>query len=359
MSSERVWTGIEFAALAALAIGIIGCAVGSAGNAPAFYRGWLCAYIFWLGVPLGAVTLILVHDLTGGAWMASARPTLAAAATTMPVATLAGIPVLLGLRAVYPWPGASDLGNAWYLNTGFFVLRYAMDVVLWNGVAAYALWAPRGIALGVEPGLRWLSAIGLMLLASTASFASIDWVLSLDPHFWSAVFPMITGAHWFNTGLALVLIVVAMQPASVLVRDHLGDLAAILFATVIFWAYVEFCQFLIVWEENLAHEIPWYLRRIAGAWQTVTWVIAVAGFFVPFALLLWRKRSRLVVITASVLILASRLIESWWLVLPDLPQRPPFWLDLAAMLALGGLMLLLFLRRLRFGALALAGAGAT
>jgi len=107
MSSERVWTGIEFAALAALAIGIIGCAVGSAGNAPAFYRGWLCAYIFWLGVPLGAVTLILVHDLTGGAWMASARPTLAAAATTMPVATLAGIPVLLGLRAVYPWPGAA------------------------------------------------------------------------------------------------------------------------------------------------------------------------------------------------------------------------------------------------------------
>ena len=111
MSSERVWTGIEFAALAALVIGIIGCAVGSAGNAPAFYRGWLCAYIFWLGVPLGAVTLILVHDLTGGAWMASARPTLAAAATTMPVATLAGIPVLLGLRAVYPWPGASDLGK--------------------------------------------------------------------------------------------------------------------------------------------------------------------------------------------------------------------------------------------------------
>jgi hypothetical protein len=300
-----------------------------------------------------------VHDLTGGAWIASARPVLAAAAVTMPVATLAGIPVLLGLRAIYPWPVASGLGNAWYLNTGFFTLRYAIDLMVWNGIAAYALWAPRGIAVGVEPGLRWLSAIGLLLLAYTASFAAIDWVLSLDPHFWSAVFPMIIGAHWFNTGLALVLIVVAMLPASALVRDHLGDLAAILFATIIFWAYIEFCQFLIVWEGNLSHEIPWYLRRIAGDWRSVTWEIAISGFFLPFALLLWRKRSRLVVIAACALVMVSRLIESWWLVLPEFPQRPPLWLVLAAVLALGGLMLLLFVRRLRSGALSLAGVGAT
>src|SRR5437762_7553732 len=359
MSSERAWRRVEFTVVAALVIGVIGCVVGSTGNTAAFYRAWLCAYVFWLGVPLGTVTLVLVHDLTGGAWMASARPALTAAAVTMPVATLAGIPVLLGLGAIYPWPGASGLGNAWYLNAGFFTLRYAIDLVVWNGVAAYALWAPRGIAVGVEPGLRSLSAIGLLLLAYTASFAAIDWVLSLDPHFWSAVFPMIIGAHWFNTGLALVLIVVALLPASTLVRDHLGDLAAILFATIIFWAYVEFCQFLIVWEENLAHEIPWYLRRIAGEWRSITWAIAVSGFFVPFALLLWRKRSRLVVIAACALILASRLIESWWLVLPELPQRPPLWLDLAAVLALGGLMLLLFLRRLRVGALSLARIGAT
>jgi hypothetical protein len=359
MTDERAWSFAELAALAALVVGAIGCAIGAAGAAPAFYRAWLCAYVFWLGLPLGAVTLVLVHDLTGGAWMASARPVLAAAATTMPIATLSGIPVLLGLRAIYPWPGASGLGNAWYLNAGFFTLRYAIDLVVWNGIAAYALWAPRGIAVGVEPGLRWLSAIGLLLLAYTASFAAIDWILSLDPHFWSAVFPMIIGAHWFNTGLALVLIVVAMLPASRLVRDHLGDLAAILFATIIFWAYVEFCQFLIVWEGNLSHEIPWYLRRIAGAWQSVTWGIAIGGFFVPFALLLWRKRNPVVAIAACTLILASRLVESWWLVLPEFPQRSPLWLNLATVLALGGLMLLLFVRRLRSGALSLAGLGAT
>ena len=102
MNPERAWTSIEFAAAAALILGIIGCAIGIAVSGAAVYRAWLCAYLFCLGLPLGAVSLILVHDLTGGAWMGSARPALAAAAVTMPVATLAGVPVLIGLGAIYP-----------------------------------------------------------------------------------------------------------------------------------------------------------------------------------------------------------------------------------------------------------------
>ncbi len=353
MNSERVWTSIELAAISALIIGVVGCVIGIAVSGASVYRAWLSAYVFWLGLPLGAVTLMLVHDLTGGAWMASARPALAAAAVTMPLATLAGIPVLIGLRAIYPWPG-TGYSNGWYLNTGFFILRYAIDFVIWNAAAAYALWAPRGLAVGVPPGLRWASAIGLLLLAYTAGFASIDWVLSLDPKFWSAVFPMILGAHWFNTGLAVALMAIALSPGGVLERSHVHDLASILLATVIFWAYVEFCQFLIIWEENLSHEIPWYLRRIAEGWRGVTWFIAIAGFFLPFALLLSDKRSRTVVIAAAALILSSRLAESAWLVIPDLPLAPSLWLVAAAVLALGGLISLIFVRRLRYGPLPLA-----
>ena len=349
MTGERVWTRIQVAAFAAVVVGMVGCTAGAVTAGPAFYRAWLCAYLFWLGLPLGAVTLILIHDLTGGRWITSARPALAAAAVTMPAATLAGIPVLIGLRAIYPWPGDGGLGNSWYLNTGFFILRYAIDVVVWNALAAYALWAPRGLAVGVPPALRWVSAVGLLLLAYTASFAAIDWVLSLDPHFWSAVFPMILGAHWFNTALAIVLIVVTMSPGGI-AREPLRDLAAILLATAIFWAYVEFCQFLIVWEENLSHEILWYLRRIAGGWRGVTWLIAIAGFFLPFALLLWNKRSPAIVAIACALILVSRLAESAWLVMPKFTNPAPLWLFIAAVLALGGIMMLLFLRRLRYGA---------
>jgi hypothetical protein len=173
MNPDRAWTSIELAAAAALILGIVGCAIGIAVSGAAVYRAWLCAYLFWLGLPLGAVSLILVHDLTGGAWMAGARPALAAAAVTMPLATLAGLPVLIGLRTIYPWP-VTGSSNGWYLNTGFFILRYAIDFVVWTAAAAYALWAPRGLAVGVPPGLRWASAIGLLLLAYTAGFASID-----------------------------------------------------------------------------------------------------------------------------------------------------------------------------------------
>lgn len=344
---------LESGALAVFVLGAIGCVAGIAVQGASFYPGWLCAFLFWLGIPLGALSLVLVHDLTGGGWMAIARPALVAAIATMPLATLAGIPVMIGRGALYRWPNASGLGNAFYLNSGFFILRYAVDVVLWNLLAAYALWAPRGIELGVPPAFSWLSAIGLLLLAYTVGFAAIDWVLSLDARFWSAIFPMIMGAGWFNTGLALVLMMVALGPASGAARERLADLAAILLATIIFWAYVEFCQYLIVWEEDLRHEIPWYLHRLAGGWEIAAWGIGVAGFLIPFWLLLWGplKRSRPAVIAVCALILLSRIVYTFWLVLPDSPRAPAGWLDLAAFLALGGLMLLLFLRRLRLGPL--------
>ena len=347
------WSRAEHAAFGAFILGAVGCAIGIVFAGADFYAAWLCAFLFWLGLPLAALTLMLVHDLTGGRWMGIARPALAAAIATMPLATLAGIPVMIGRAALYPWPSASGLGNAFYLNSGFLIARYAFDVVLWNLLAAYALWVPRGIDTGVLPGLSWLSAVGLLVLAYSVSFAAIDWVLSLDPHFWSAIFPMIIGAGWFNTGLAVLLIAIALTPAGGVAPARMADLAAILLATIIFWAYVEFCQYLIVWEEDLKREIPWYLHRLAGGWEAPAWGIAIAGFLIPFWLLLWGplKRSRPAVIAVGALILLSRIVYTWWLVLPDTPHPAAWWLDLAAMLALGGAILLAFLRRLRLGPL--------
>src|SRR5205085_613607 len=163
--------------------------------------------------------------------------------------------VMIGRAVLYSWPSASGLGNAFYLNSGFFIARYAFDVVLWNLLAAYALWVPRGLDTGVLPGLSWLSAVGLLVLAYTASFAAIDW------------------------------------------------------------------------EEDLKREIPWYLRRLAGGWEVAAWGIAVAGFLIPFWLLLWGplKRSRPAVIAVGALILLSRIVYTWWLVLPDTPHPAAWW----------------------------------
>ena len=179
-----------------------------------FFRAWLCAYLFWLGLPLCGVTLVLVHDLTGGEWMETARPVLDAAIVTMPLATLAGIPAFIGLDSLYSWTHpAPDLANLWYLNPPAFYLRYACYVVLWNLLAAFALLGPRREAEPIAPALSWLSGIALILLAFSASFAAIDWILSLEPKFWSSIFPMIAGAGWFDSGMAIVVLTVVARRA--------------------------------------------------------------------------------------------------------------------------------------------------
>ncbi|HJT06953.1 MAG TPA: hypothetical protein VJ747_08510 [Stellaceae bacterium] len=360
MSGGRSGTKLRLAALAAFVLGGVGCIVGAVIDQGAFFPAWLCAVIFWLGLPLGAVTLVLVHDLTGGNWMTTARPTLNAAIATMPIATIAFVPIFAGLGHLYVWsrPEQPGLGNTFYLNDTFFIVRYAVYVVIWNALALWALIPPRVGALGVAPALSWLSAIGLLLLAFAVSFAAIDWILSLEPHFWSSIFGMIFGAAEFNTALALLLVVIALRGPTAhalgpAYRDHVADLAAILLATTIFWAYAEFCQFLIIWEENLRSEIPWYLRRMAGAWESVMYTVAGAGFFVPFFVLIWTpsKRNRAIVAAICALIFLAHLIHVWWLVLPEFPKSGFGWIDVSAVLALGGLWALVFLARLQFGRL--------
>jgi hypothetical protein len=352
MISDRAWTRLNLAALVVLVLGTAGCAVGAALGVTGFYRAWLPAFLFWLGLPFAGITLVMVHDLSGGEWMATARPLLNSAIATMPLATLAGIPAFIGLHDLYSWTHpAPSLGNTFYLNTNAFLLRYAVYIVLWNLLAAYALWAPRDGAEPITPGLSWLSGLGLTLLAFSASFAAIDWIMSLEPTFWSSIFMMTAGASWYNTGLALVLLVIALGGlAAGGRRGHMADLAAILLATTIFWAYVEFIQFLVIWEENLKDEIPWYLTRINSAWQPAIFVSVALGFFVPFFALLTQpcKRSRGVVATVCFLILISRIADKWWQVLPEFQKAGPFWLDVAAIFALGGLMMLLYFTALRY-----------
>lgn len=342
---------IQLTAIVLGLLGVVGCVVGAIFDPAAFFRAWLCSYLFWLGVPLAGITLVLVHDLSGGEWMATARGPLTAAALTMPLASLAGIPAFIGLHSLYSWTHpAPDLGNVFYLNPVAFFIRYGCYVVVWNVMAAFVVFGPREGRLPISPALSWISGIALVALAFSTGFAAIDWILSLEPKFWSSIFPYTQSASWFNTGFALVLLTIALigWPA-VDRRKHMIDLTQILLATTIFWAYLEFMQFLIIWEENLKHEIPWYLKRLESVWHSAIYISAGLGFVVPFFVLLWApsKRRRAVVATICALILISRLGNTWLLVMPEFDSGTSFWLDVAAVLALGGAMLLLFAFALR------------
>jgi hypothetical protein len=342
---------IQLTAIVLGLLGVVGCVVGAIFDPAAFFRAWLCSYLFWLGVPLAGITLVLVHDLSGGEWMATARGPLTAAALTMPLASLAGIPAFIGLHSLYSWTHpAPDLGNVFYLNPVAFFIRYGCYVVVWNVMAAFVVFGPREGRLPIRPALSWISGIALVAIALSTGFAAIDWILSLEPKFWSSIFPYTQSASWFNTGFALVLLTIALigWPA-VDRRKHMIDLTQILLATTIFWAYLEFMQFLIIWEENLKHEIPWYLKRLESVWHSAIYISAGLGFVVPFFVLLWApsKRRRAVVATICALILISRLGNTWLLVMPEFDSGTSFWLDVAAVLALGGAMLLLFAFALR------------
>jgi hypothetical protein len=351
MRRNANWLELVIAALCVL--GVIGCVIAAASDWTAFLHAWLCSYLFWLGLPLAGITLVLVHDLSGGGWMTTARPVVDAAAATMPIASLAGIPAFVGLNSLYSWTHPpADLGNVFYLNPTDFFVRYGVYVVLWNVLAAFVLWGPRQEGLPIRSALSWISGIGLVVLAFSTSFAAIDWIMSLEPTFWSSAFPYAQGASWFNTGMATVLLTITLVgwPTGER-RQHIVDLSQILLATTIFWAYVEFVQFLIIWEENLKLEIPWYLKRLNSVWRPAIYVSGGLGFMVPFFVLLWApsKRNRAVVGTICGLILISRLAHTWLLVMPELTQPTPFWVDVAAVLALGGAIVLLFIAFLRYG----------
>lgn len=346
----------------ALGIGVaaaIACAVGAVLQPREFLAAWLAAYVFWLSIPLGALALLLIHDLTGGRWRLTIGPALAAATASMPFFVLAFIPILLRLPLVFPWARPEEaalLPNTFYLNEPFFIGRFALYCIVWNLFAFLSLRFSPLDADGARGAMNWISAVGLILLGFSVTFASFDWIMSLEPHWSSTMFGMLTGSSQFIVALAFAILAALQMrtvslPGEGPLGDRFHDLGSILLAVILFWAYTEFMQLLIIWEENLREEIGWYLKRMFGAWGDVMLIIALCQFVIPFLALIWSpvKRSRPALAAICGLLLATGLVHIWWLILPDLGGFG--WLDPIAALAAGGLWFAFFLWRLERGRL--------
>ena len=207
---------------------------------------------------------------------------------------------------------------------------------------------------------RKVSAPGLLFLVITVTFASVDWVMSLDPEWFSTIFGLLTIAGWGLTSLALTVVVLAMVDGSkavdgVLKPRHFHDLGKLLLAFTMLWAYLSFSQFLIIWAGNLPEEIPWYVRRTTGSWGFVAIALVVGHFVLPFCLLLsqdLKKRSGLLA-KVAMFIIVMRLVDLIWLVAPEFSQGgfPFHWMDVAVPAGLLGVWLFLFARNLRSRAL--------
>lgn len=354
----------------ALVVGVAGlaaCAVGAYLSPAQFFRSYLWAYLFYSGLTLGCLALNMLQYLTGGAWGLVIRRVLESASRTLPLLALLFLPVLLGIPRLYEWSHPEVVARdallqhkSAYLNVPFFIARAVAYFALWM-LFAYFLnkWSSEQDQSGspsLARSLQRISGPGLIVYGITITLASVDWVMSLEPHWWSTIFGVIfiggQGLSALSFVIALLVLLSKREPLSrVVTAGHLHDLGKLMLAFVMLWAYFAFSQLLIIWSGNLAEEIPWYVERMRGSWAYVGLLLIVAHFALPFALLLSRtlKRRASTLARIAALVIAMRFVDLFWLVTPDFQKEGIYvhWMDILAPVGLGGVWLAAFLWYLR------------
>jgi hypothetical protein len=349
----------------ALGIGLVGVAASIAGyiaDPKAFTESYLLAFIYWLAFPLGSLGLLMIHHLSGGGWGMPARRIFEAAARTIPFMAILGLPVLLGMHHVYEWTDTARVAadpilrqKEPYLNVGFFIARYALYFLIWTGLAYTLSGWSRTQDTSYEPGserkFRLVSGPGLLIHAVASTFFVVDWMMSLDPHWFSTIYGLLFLDQQGLAALGFLLLLMATlsktAPLSRLVKaENIHDYGKLMLAFVMIWAYFSFSQFLIIWSANLPEEIPWYLERMSHGWEWFSILLLVGQFFLPFFLLLSRdlKRTAGRVAIVGVLVLVMRYVDFYWNVMPALGHETPLphWTNLATVVGLGGVWLSLF-----------------
>ena len=348
--------------VAALAV----CAAGAVARPDQFFRSYLLAFVFWNGLSIGAMAVLMLQYLTGGAWGIAIRRELEAATRTLPLTAIAFLPLLAGLHRLYEWTHAEAMAadellrkKALYLNTPFFVARAVVAFAAWFAVAYFLNRWSAAQDERADPALsrrlQLLSGGGLVVYALTTTFTSVDWVMSLEPHWYSTMYGVLFMVGQALGALALATIAVVLLSGREPVSGFLGgrhrhDLGKMLFAFTMFWAYVGFSQYLIVWSGNLPEEISWYTARLRGGWGWVGAAVVLLHFVLPFLLLLSRGANRdpRTLAAAAALLLVMRFVDVAWLVLPAFSKGALRldWMDLAAPIGLGGLWLAFYARNL-------------
>ncbi|MEO8431205.1 MAG: hypothetical protein ABI592_06810 [Acidobacteriota bacterium] len=346
--------------------GLAACAFGAFSVPVQFYRSYLFACVFWSGLALGSLAVLMLRYVTGGAWGVPIRRPLEAATRTLPLVAVFFVPLLFGVKELYVWARPEEVARdpllhhkAAYLNFPFFLGRGLFYVAVWLLLAFFLnRWSAdedRSGSPALTRRLQLLSSGGLVAYGLTITFWSIDWLMSLEPRWFSTMYGVLLIAGQGLSALAFVIALTILlsrfEPLSgVLSPEHLHDLGKLLLAFVMFWAYVSFSQYLIIWSGNLPEEIPWYLRRLQGGWGWFGIALIVLHFALPFLLLLSadaNRNSRLLA-NVAVLVVVMRAVDLFWLIRPVFsPGRfQVHWLDLAAFVGLGGVWLSVLLWQL-------------
>lgn len=352
-------TNLQKLALIVGAGALVLCGAGGLYSPTQFFRSYLFAFIFWLGVALGSVAILMLHHLVGGGWGHPIRRILESGSRTLLILAPLVLPLFFGLRHLYAWADPAQVRasemlahKTFYLNVPFFVARtvvfFAAWILLAHLLSKWSLEQDRTGQAGLSGRLQKLSGPGLIVYAVTVTFMSLDWVMSLEPAWSSTIYGMIFVVTQLLSAMSLAIIACLFFADSKPLSDRvtpvaLNDLGNLLLTFTMLWAYLSFSQFLIIWSGNLPEEITWYLARARGDWAGIAVVLIVFHFAVPFLLLLSRfvkRRIRSLAAVATLLVLMS-LVDLYWLMTPAYNRSGPRfqWMDGLAVLGVGGIWL--------------------
>jgi hypothetical protein len=365
---SKMFPTLSRASLACAVLGWLGLMIGLMTQPAQFYRSYLLGFALFLGLALGSLSLVMLHHLTKGGWGFVLKRPLEAAMSNVVLMALLSTFILIGIESIYPWARPDVVAHdevlqhkAFYLNAGFFRLRIIAYFVIWAGmVTLLRKWSfesdeGKGDATRLSDRMKALSGPGLVVYGLTMTFAAVDLLMSLDP-------------HWFSTIYALLLIVIQALSALAFgtafgalsggagrlrtseAQNHFHDLGNLMLAFVMLWAYMMLSQYLIIWSGNLPEEIPWYIARTKDSWGTVSVALVVFHFILPFLFLLFRsnKRNLKTIGSLASFLIVMVMLDFFWFITPTFYANGVeiHWLDFASIIGIGGLWLWTFLWQL-------------
>ncbi|MFZ1685486.1 MAG: hypothetical protein WAU88_15320 [Candidatus Zixiibacteriota bacterium] len=352
----------------ALIVAVVGLALSAVGyvvDSEQFFFAYLTAFTFWMTLSLGSLFFVMLHHLVGATWSVVIRRLAESLMATIPYMAILFIPVLLGVHHLYHWSHpevvAADpllMKKSAFLNIPFFVIRAIIYFFVWSALAH--LLYKNSIKQDTAPSteltqkLKTISAPGMILFALTSTLAGFDWLMSLEPHWYSTIF----GVYFFAGGLVGAISLMTVMAAFVQSRgvlrgtitvEHYHDLGKLMFAFIIFWTYIGFSQYFLIWYGNIPEETIWYLQRWEGGWKTISMIILFGHFAIPFTLLNFRsaKRTLTPLVIMGVWIIVMHWFDHYWMVLPThLPKGASIsWIEIVATFGIGGVFFWAFWTR--------------
>jgi hypothetical protein len=361
-----LYRGAGIVGIASLAVSVV-IAVGSGERMERLLSSYLTSFAFFLSLSLGALFFTILHHLVRAGWSVVVRRVAETLAGNVLLMAVLAIPIVIGAGHIYHWAGTGAAVNDHllqhkrpWLNVPFFAIRIAVYFAVWVFVSRFfitrSLRQDRSGDVALSIQMERFSAPAMVLFGITMNFAAFDLLMSLDPHWYSTIF----GVYFFSGGVVgffalLPLLTILIQRSGRLTNavtpEHYHDMGKLIFAFVIFWAYIGFSQYMLIWYANLPEETVWYLRRQSGSWRNLSLLLLFGHFILPFILLIGRriKRQRALLAGPALWVLVMHWVDIYWIVMPQAtPGGVRFHiLDLTCLLGIGGLFVAFAVHRLR------------